>query len=122
MSNTRIIKVDGQGLERLKVVMSLFDRETAAGYTITDDNRMVFFQYEKYEKMTAFPVPISLDRCAELAFEWVNSKKCDHGLPIDHDGDSEKGWLCYCDGWGRIDGFDYHSFMAVRPFWQHYGK
>ncbi|WP_158966189.1 hypothetical protein [Chachezhania sediminis] len=40
----------------------------------------------------------------------------------DADSDNEKGWLLWNDGWGHIEGHDYHSFVAVCPTWIMFGK
>ncbi len=120
MSDTAILKVDGKSLNRLKLVMSLASRQTAKGYCV-DDNRFILF-WTNHEKMIPFPTELSLDQCAEMAMTWLDSKECDHGNCMDHDGDSEKGWICYHDEWGYIDGIGWQAFLAIKPFWQHYGK
>jgi len=40
----------------------------------------------------------------------------------DHDGDNELGWRVYTENWGKIDGVDGCSFLAIKPTYVWYGK
>lgn len=118
MSDNKILRVSGESLERLKTVIGLTSAK-AVGYTVDDEKGIIFYRYPR-DAMTPFPSELSADRCAEIAYDWLTTK-AKYGKKPDHDGDNEPGWLCYCDGWGWVDGFD-GSFVAVKPMWMMYGK
>lgn len=56
----------------------------------------------------------------DIASDWLLG--ADYGEEPDHDGSNEKGWRCFRDTWGRIDGMGSAAFLAVEPFWVEYGK
>lgn len=128
MSSNPILNVSGTGAARLRTVMGLADeRDPAAaerrplrilGYAV-DAGRLVLFRYDD-PKMVPFPCPISVDRAADIASDWLLG--ADYGEEPDHDGSNEKGWRCFRDTWGRIDGMGSAAFLAVEPFWVEYGK
>ena len=114
--DNRIFKVNGRGLETLKETMQIIHHVIdAVGYIVDDKKGLVFFEYEN-EKMIPFPSKISLSQCAILAHAWLE-REAKYPYEPDHDGDNKKGWLLYCDEWGIIDGYDYTSFIAVKPEW-----
>lgn len=119
MSDNRILNVNGESLERLKIAMSLAGESKAVGFA-NDEDRLVFF-WTKHEAMRPFPSPLNMDRCAEVAFDWLQST-AKYGQQPDHDGDNEKGWRCFTEGWGQIAKFGYAAFIAVEPCWMMYGK
>jgi hypothetical protein len=125
MASNPILNVNGQGLARLKAAMALADdgegsfRRSATGYAISA-GRLVFFQYASDKAQTLFPSPISLDRAAEIAFDWLATQE--YGPEPDHDGDNERGWRLFRDRWGHIDGLGYSAFVAVEPCWIEFGK
>lgn len=119
MADNAVLKVSGESLDRLKVVMGLTGNREAKGFATDDEKGIVFF-WADHEKMTPFPTPLGMDRCAEIASDWL--EKATYGKQPDHDGDNEKGWLCYRDGWGHIDTFGWQAFIAVKPLWMMYGK
>jgi hypothetical protein len=117
--DNKILRVSGETAARLKVVMGLAHQQSVAGYH-ADANQITFF-WTDHEKATPFPTALSVDRAAEIAFDWLQGR-ADYGKQPDHDGDNKKGWLCFCDGWGHIDDFGWQAFVAVRPLWAMYGK
>ncbi len=118
-----ILKVNGVSLDRLKATMALASEKTAVGWAIDKEkSRFILFKYESADKMTPFPTPLSMDRCAEMIWEWLQSEDVTYPPQPDHDGDNEEGWLCYNDSWGEIDGWGYQSFLAVEPHWIIIGK
>lgn len=119
MSDNPILNVNGESLDRLKAVMALTDQKVAKGYAISD-NRIVFF-WADHSAMVPLPAPASMDRCAELAFDWLKSGATFASQP-DHDGDNHKGWRCFRQGWGHIEPFGWQAFVAVEPCWMMYGK
>lgn len=115
-----ILKVTGNSLARLKSVMNLTTIEESVGYIIDQENRrIVFFQYDD-ELMTAFPTSLSMERCAELAFDWLQNVS--YPEEPDHDGDNSKGWFCETEEWGHINPYGYKAFVCVKPHWIMYGK
>ena len=128
MSSRPILNVNGESLARLKMALALADDyagegpnhrpQKVLGYA-DSAGRLVFYQYAD-AKMTPFPSPISLDRAAEIAFDWLASQN--YGPEPDHDGDNNKGWRAFRDEWGHIDGHGHASFVAIEPMWMEYGK
>ena len=121
LGDNPVLKVNGISLDRLRYAMNLASGFPAYGYKI-DTNRgwLVFMKYASAPDMTAFPVPLNAERCAEIAFEWLKAQP--YPTQPDHDGDNEQGWLLWNDGWGQIEGHGYHSFVAVCPTWIIFGK
>ncbi len=118
MADNSILNVNGTSLDRLKVAMSLAQERRATGYAV-EEGKIVFFWLND-PKAIPFPSPLSLDRAAEIAFEWLTT--ADYGPQPDHDGDNEKGWRCFTEGWGQIGGYGHASFVAVAPQWLMHGK
>jgi len=132
MSDNPILNINGEGLSRLKLAMALADEcenpwpgrkpLRVAGYALSAaPSRLVFFDREDVKDMTPFPTPLSLERAAEIAFDWLDGGAT-YGQGPDHDGENAKGWRCYREAWGRIDGFGHGSFVAIEPCWIMYGK
>jgi hypothetical protein len=119
MASNPILNVNGEDLERLKAVFGLARYDTALGYGI-QNGRIAFF-WTQHDKMIPFPAKLSMDRCAELAFDWLQSGATYPSEP-GHDGDNHKGWRCFTEGWGHIEPFGYPAFLAVEPHWIMYGK
>ena len=72
LGDNPVLKVNGISLDRLRYAMNLASGFPAYGYKI-DTNRgwLVFMKYASAPDMTAFPVPLNAERCAEIAFEWA---------------------------------------------------
>jgi hypothetical protein len=131
MSSRPILNVSGEKLGRLKMALALADDGTGEGYDPKFYNackvigyansmgRLVFFKHP-CDHLTLFPTPITLERAAEIAFDWLAQQK--YGPEPDHDGNNHKGWRVFRDAWGHIDGCGYQSFVAVEPLWMEYGK
>lgn len=117
MSDNQILNVSGDSLSRLKTAMSLADRESAIGWSI-QDGRMIFF-WTSHESMHPFPVEMPMDRCAEIAMEWLKTAK--YPTEPGHDGDNERGWRCFTEEWGHVSHM-YQAFVAVEPYWLMFGK
>lgn len=118
MPDNVVLRVNGEGLDRLKTVMKLAEWPYAVGYAVSGDCFVLF--WTKHESMTAFPTRLTMDRCAEIAFDWL--KEADYGKQPDHDGDNEKGWLCFTEAWGHVAPYGWQAFIAVKPCWMLYGK
>lgn len=129
MPSNPILNVNGESLARLKLAMALADdynegdkrtrAKTVNGFAV-NVGRLVFFQYDSDKGMTPFPTPVSLDRAAEIAFDWLGAQE--YSPEPDHDGSNSKGWRLWRDTWGRIDGYGHAAFVAIEPFWIEYGK
>lgn len=83
--------------------------------------RLVFYwsDYQNREDVVALPFKMDAAGAADFATRWL--AELDYGKQPDHDGDNEKGWRLYCEGWGHVDG-DSSAFVAVAPAWAMYGK
>ncbi|QDP55317.1 MAG: hypothetical protein Tp176DCM1853251_1 [Prokaryotic dsDNA virus sp.] len=121
LGDNPVLQVNGISLERMRYAMRLAYGFPAHGFRIDKERGwLVFLKYESSPNMTAFPVPLDADRCADIAFDWLKAQP--YPSEPDHDGDNEKGWLIWKDSWGKIEGHDYHSFLGVRPAWIIFGK
>jgi hypothetical protein len=119
MSDNKILRVSGEGLEKLKVVLSLCDNQKAIGYHAIKEQ--ITFFWSNHEQATLFPSPLHLDRVAELASDWL-ATSAHYGPAPDHDGDNERGWLCFTQNWGHIEPFGWQAFIAIKPLWLMFGK
>lgn len=119
LGDNPIIRVNGISLARLKYAMQLGQGFDAYGYRI-HENKIAFAQYQSAPEMTPFPTELGADRCAEIAYDWL--QKAEYPREPDHDGDNKKGWLLRTDGWGQVEGLDYHYFVSVEPTWIMFGK
>lgn len=120
--DTPVFQVSGSGLRQLHATLELAvgARTTAKGWAVNED-RMALF-WAEHKEMTAFPAPLIMRDCAALMMSWLEDGDVDFGKPLDHDGDSGKGWLVFTEGWGHVAPWGYQAFIAVSPHWQHFGK
>jgi len=118
MSDNPILNVSGRGLERLQTVLRLTEHSKARGY-VTTENKIVFFWCD-HKEMIPFPAETPTEDCARIAINWLDGVKY-HNEP-DIDGDCERGWRCFTEGWGHIKPYGYPAFIAVEPYWLMYGK
>ena len=83
--------------------------------------RMIFLwsDFEKIEGFVPFPFVMDAAGCADFAQRWLAN--VDYGKQPDHDGDNEKGWRIYNEGWGHVDGL-HSAAIAISPAWAMYGK
>lgn len=121
MSDNKILKVTGESLDRLKIVLSMSDQYRVHGYTIDKDNKRMVLFWVAHPSATMFPTPMSLDTAASMIYDWIQNG-AEFGKQPDHDGDNEKGWYAYTEGWGRIEDYGYQAFLAIEPRWMMYGK
>jgi hypothetical protein len=119
LGDNPVIRVNGTSLERLKYAMHLGHGFEAQGFLIKDE-KLAFARYPSAPEMTPFPTELGPDRCADMAWDWL--QKSEYPRQPDHDGDNKKGWLLRTDGWGEVDGFGYQYFIAVEPMWIMFGK
>lgn len=119
--DTPVFQVSGHGLDMLTAALHLAfgEKRTAKGW-FENDERMALC-WTDHPEMKRFPAELTMRECAPLMLAWLD-RVVDHGNPLDHDGDSKKGWLLFTEGWGHVDPWGYHAFIAIRPKWQHYGK
>lgn len=120
LGSNPILQINGLGLDRLKVAMSLTESESAVGYAICKHKgRIVFFQYPS-ETMISFPVALTMSRCAEITWDWL--QVASYPKEPDHDGHNRKGWFCTNDGRGVIEHYGYRAMLAIEPHWVEFGK
>jgi hypothetical protein len=120
--DTPIFQVSGSGHAKLRQALELAvgDHVTVQGWATTDDRIGLF--WTESNDMIPFPAPMKVGDCALFMCSWLDSGNVDFGKPLDHDGDSDKGWLLFTEGWGHVDPWGYQCFIAVTPRWQHFGK
>lgn len=119
LGDNPVIRVNGTSIDRLKYAMELGQGFDAYGFC-EHEGTLAFARYDSAPDMTPFPTELGPERCAEMAWDWL--QKAEYPSQPDHDGDNEKGWLLRTDGWGHIDGLGYHYFIAVEPMWIMFGK
>lgn len=66
------------------------------------------------------PAPMSVEDCEPFVMAWL--RMVDYGEGPDIDGSVSKGWRVYNELWGKIDGFNTYSFVAIEPAWLMHGK
>ena len=115
-----VLNVSGKTLERLRVAMSLARHDKVVGYAVSRERNKITFFWAACPECVPFPSPLSLEEAAGIAFTWL--KTVDYGPEPGHDGHNAKGWRCYTDAGGRVDGYGFQSFVAVVPHWEMYGK
>ena len=115
---TPMLNVVGKDINRLKLAMQLVEKKTAAGYVL-DEGRIVFFEHVS-DTAIAFPTKLSLDLCADIAWEWLQA--IEYPEEPDTDGSTAKGWRLYTDFRGTVEPYNWASFVAVEPRWFEYGK
>lgn len=121
LGDNPVIRVNGISIDRLRYAMKLAQGFPAHGYKIDEEKgHLVFMRYPGAPDAIPFPAPLSAERCAEIAFDWLSAQP--YPPECDHDGSNKKGWLIWNDKWGQIEGYDYHSFLAVRPEWIMFGN
>lgn len=89
---------------------------------------LIFFAFRGSERTgTDFPVPISPELSATIAWDWLQTteaKEIPHdGLDRDHqhDGHNTLGWRAYVEDWGHVDG-QYGSIVCIKPAYLWHGK
>lgn len=70
--------------------------------------------------VTAFPYAMNKDQATAFAWGWIEANKPKGGQP-DHDGDNDKGWHIFVDGWGHADS-RWQGFCSIEIIWAMYGK
>jgi hypothetical protein len=115
----------------LGLVLFWVDAPTAG--TITDDatkgicyrccpKEQIEAARDKQVKTPVSPLPFKMDKQGLCDFAWAWLQKgADYGSRPDTDGDSERGWRVYNEGWGHVSGNCY-AIVAIQPFWFVYGK
>lgn len=80
--------------------------------------RLVLF-WTNDKVMTPLPALMDAEAAEPFVRAWLAEQ--DYGPEPDHDGDNEKGWRAYCEGWGHVAS-KYAAFIAIEPVWLMYGK
>lgn len=121
MDNFHIdITSEGPLIKAMEIAFGKY--RTAEAYAI-DPGKGLVFLWAKKDTLGAVRVdlPFKMDAAGAADFDTRWLAEADYGRQPDHDGDNEKGWRLYNEGWGRINGYDY-SIVAVKPAWAMYGK
>lgn len=87
----------------------------------TDEGRFVLFWADDERRMIGLPASLTAAEIFPMVEAWLEDVAIYPPEP-DHDGSNEKGWEVYTDTWGHIDGIGWHAFLAIRPWWEMYGK
>ncbi len=119
MSDNPVLAVSGDGVERLSVVLGLFERNPPTGFFASPAQFVLF--WTKHDNATPLPPGMNNDAIAACIMHWLKTEAA-FGQEPDIDGDCKKGWLCSCDGWGHIEGFGYAAYARVKPYWRMFGK
>tara|TARA_Y100001973_G_scaffold99594_1_gene159059 strand:+ start:371 stop:748 length:378 start_codon:yes stop_codon:yes gene_type:complete len=121
LGSSQVVRVNGFSRDRLAYALELFHGFPAHGYRVDEKlGAIVLMQYANNKDMIPFMTPLSASACADMIFEWVKNQP--YPKEPDHDGSNKKGWIVWVDKFNRIDGQDYHAFVAIKPEWIMYGK
>lgn len=85
------------------------------------DVRLILFWSDQnvHTPINRFPAVMGADELEIVIRAWLNERN--YGSQPDHDGDNDKGWRIYNEGWGHVNS-EYQAFAAVEPVWLMYGK
>lgn len=84
------------------------------------DVRMVLYWSDQNVKdLNRFPAVMGPDELETIIRAWLSERH--YGPQPDHDGDNDKGWRVYNEGWTHVSG-EWQAFAAVEPVWLMYGK
>ena len=128
--DNRVFDVNGRGQKMLAAAISLaFQQQnddamaSATGYSVDRDVGITLHWLNDGHGVTGvvpFPSRMSADRCADVVWDWLQSKPDvspgkGQDADIDHDGDNGAGW--------RVRLGEVHTAIcAVRPVLLWYGK
>lgn len=117
------LDLTSKGQNTLRQAMQLFNNRASkvAGYRVCPERGMILYwcASRNGDDVTMLPFKMTLEQAADFAYQWL--QEADYGTEPDHDGDNEKGFRLYCEGWGHVNN-DYSAFAAVKPAWAMYGK
>lgn len=121
--DNREFRVNGEGDEKTRFFAAIalawdHPNTRVVGYRVDPTKGLVFY-WTGSDKATPFPFKMDPTQSAEFAWGWLQS--VDYGEQPDHDGHNKKGWLVYCENWGKVAG-EFEAFVAVSPTWIMYGK
>lgn len=85
------------------------------------DVRMILFWSDQgvRQPINRFPAVMGPGELEPIIKAWLSERH--YGSQPDHDGDNERGWRVYNEGWGHVDG-EWQAFAAIEPVWLMYGK
>lgn len=85
-----------------------------------ENNRIILAWHENAGKdFIPFLGEVRAEDACQMLREWV--RLLDYGGQPDHDGENDKSFRIYCEGWGHVANNDY-AFAAIEPRWAMYGK
>lgn len=91
----------------------------ARGYRVTPENGLIFLWLPVESNPKDVVARMTVSEAADFAWQWLQEQ--DYGPQPDHDGDNERGFRIYCEGWGYVAN-DYRAICAVQPKWAMFGK
>lgn len=132
--DNRVFDVNGQSLETLRLAFQLAyaqDWDAKAKAWKYDPEFGIIFFWHHVEGTHPFPVPLTADESADIAFAWLNSDeaktfdiKSYWHKDADHDGSNSKGWRAYVNDWGHVGNSSagHYALLAVHPSYLWHGK
>lgn len=94
--------------------------QKAWGYKSTPKKLTFAWHTSAGEGFAPFVTPINAEQAIEIVKSW-SAEVADYGVQPDHDGENDKSWRIFCEGWGHVD-HNHYAFAAVEPYWAQYGK
>lgn len=85
----------------------------------TDGTQTLVLLWHDERDATKLPYPLTLDKAITFAADWLT--EADYGSEPDHDGDNQRGWRAFTDGWGHVVGH-HCGIIGIQPAWAMYGK
>ncbi len=135
MYDNQQISIVGETKEWLHRALSFFvdDTPTFCGYAelpnIPDQMdgygqrspvRLVFFWSKpSIPEYRALPFKMNLTAAVDFAWPWL--EQAERGPAPDHDGDNEKGWRVYNEGWTHVANL-WEAKVAIETYWLMAGK
>lgn len=128
--DNRIFNVNGETKEQLfkaiDLAFSLDLSKQAKAWRFIPSEGLVFL-WSKSEKSDAFPIPLTSEQCADMAYSWIQTEEAKSmkfegwDADCDHDGDNSLGWRVFLGEWGQVAS-EHYAICVVRPAYVWYGK
>lgn len=100
--------------------LAINNRETI-GYRVHENEMTLFWsKTSPCDDFKELPYSMFTNDVINFVWGWLESVSPMSAKP-DHDGDNEKGFKIYTDGWGHGK-FGWQSFVNVTPIWAMHGK
>jgi hypothetical protein len=134
--DNKIFNINGEGVDLLKQVLNIAIKQEdwaysskINGWAVDQAKGFILLSYvnEKRSDECRFPVPVSPEMAAMMAYEWLSSEEAKKvpcqgwDADTDHDGSNELGWRVYCEEWGHVGNY-HNAIVAIKPVYLWYGK